>query len=87
MQRPHVHRSLGHTHPSHLCVRHPNVCNAQLWDNLFGSVYDKPCFCTECSRGTPARSRDAFAKIELPDYSVLLKPSFWLNAKGKAVAE
>lgn len=49
----------------------------KIWDQLAGSIYDKPCFCSECARAKGERSEEAFAKVVKPDYSVLLKPSFW----------
>lgn len=51
----------------------------QLWDKLFGSVYDGKCFCAKCSQQDGLRSREEFAKIVVPDYNVLLTRSFWLG--------
>lgn len=52
----------------------------KLWDHLAGSVWDQECFCSKCSRARGERTKEAFAKVEKPNYSVLLSPSFWLNA-------
>lgn len=61
----------------------------KLWDKLAGSTYDVPkaeCVCASCSIERGERTPEAFAKIEKPDYSVLLSPSFWLRGP-RAVAQ
>ncbi|MFO0548831.1 MAG: sterol desaturase family protein [Polyangiaceae bacterium] len=57
----------------------------KLWDQMFGSTYPdegnpEKCLCSACCRSRGERSEEAWAKVEHPDYSVLLSPSFW--AKG-----
>jgi len=49
----------------------------KIWDQLAGSVYDKECFCVKCERKAGKRSYELWLQVEKPDYSVLLKPSFW----------
>jgi len=56
----------------------------KIWDNIFGSVWQGPCGCTECSRDAGKRSRKEWEKVVKYDYSVLLKPSFWLDGKDGA---
>lgn len=51
----------------------------KIWDQLAGSVYKKECFCARCEQKKGKRTREAFEKIEKPDYSVLLQPSFWFT--------
>lgn len=54
----------------------------KLWDQLAGSVYEagpEECLCARCSVARGERTREAFDALEKPDYSVLLKPSFWLS--------
>ena len=51
----------------------------KIWDQLFGAVWAGPCFCAKCEREAGRRTREQFAKIVKPDYSVLLRPSFWLQ--------
>jgi lathosterol oxidase len=59
----------------------------KLWDNLFGSVFDKMqpdvCLCAKCCRNRNERSREAFDNIQKPDYTVLFQPSFWLLSREK----
>eukprot|EP01116_Phalansterium_solitarium_P003311 TRINITY_DN14135_c0_g1_i1.p1 TRINITY_DN14135_c0_g1~~TRINITY_DN14135_c0_g1_i1.p1 ORF type:complete len:307 (-),score=103.77 TRINITY_DN14135_c0_g1_i1:318-1121(-) len=54
----------------------------KIWDQLAGSVFDQECVCAKCCRAKGLRTREAFAKIEKPDYSVLLSPSFWLTERA-----
>jgi len=51
----------------------------KIWDRLFGSLYDGPCFCAKCSQAKGERTRERYeqAMKDKPDYSVLLRPSFW----------
>jgi len=49
----------------------------KLWDQLAGSLYDKECFCAKCSQKAGKRTEEQWAALVKPDYSVLLKPSFW----------
>ena len=49
----------------------------KIWDQLAGTTYKKECFCVKCERAKGGRTREEFAKIKKPDYSVLLSPSFW----------
>ena len=58
----------------------------KIWDRMAGSEYKagpEECLCARCSIARGERSREAFAKIEKPDYSPLLSPSFWLTGKNK----
>ncbi len=42
----------------------------KLWDDMFECVYpEEKCFCAECSRAKGERTREAFDKVHLPDYS------------------
>lgn len=52
----------------------------KLWDNLFGSVYPGRCDCVKCQVARGERNREAWEKIEKPDYSVLLQPSYWKSS-------
>lgn len=54
----------------------------QIWDRMTGSVYKgEKCYCAACDvkagNRTPGKWEET--KKQLPDYSVLLQPSFWLN--------
>jgi len=46
---------------------------------MFGSLYDGECSCAECERKQGKRTVEAWNKIEIPDYGVLLNVRFWLN--------
>ena len=49
----------------------------QIWDRMFGSVYDGQCFCTRCDAKAGNRTREAYEAVAKPDYSVLLRPGYW----------
>lgn len=49
----------------------------KAWDILFGTVWDQDCFCSKCARNKGERTREEFDAVVKPDYSQLLKPSFW----------
>lgn len=54
----------------------------KIWDKLFKSTYPDEgvpakCLCSACCRARGERTEAAFAKVERPDYSVLLRPSYW----------
>lgn len=51
------------------------------WDKLFGSIYTKDISALK-KMEDGERTRERFATIEKPDYSVLLSPSFWLHAQS-----
>jgi lathosterol oxidase len=51
----------------------------KIWDQLMGSVYPGKCFCCVCDQKAGNRTRAHFAKIKIPDYSVLLQPTFYLT--------
>jgi Delta7-sterol 5-desaturase len=54
----------------------------KIWDQLFGCVYKGECFCAVCDTAKGNRTKAAYQAImdDFPDYSVLLKPSFWLHS-------
>lgn len=54
----------------------------KLWDRMFGSLYDGVCTCARCAVARGERTPAAFAAVEKPDYSVLLRPRFWLRPQG-----
>lgn len=55
----------------------------RIWDHLFGSAPDEEvCSCAKCACERGERTPEAFARVEKPDYSVLLDPSFWLPGAG-----
>ena len=56
---------------------------------LAGSLYQAgpdECLCARCSTARGERTREAFDAVEKPDYSVLLKPSFWWRPAPTAEA-
>jgi len=58
----------------------PYHCGFQfkLWDQLFDTCYPKEkCFCAECSRNKGERTKEAFEKIKIPDYSELFSWKMW----------
>jgi len=55
----------------------------QMWDTMFGSVYDGKCFCARCAREQGQRSRAQYDALEQPNYGLLFKPSFWLDTFKK----
>jgi len=58
----------------------------KTWDQMVGGdntadmLKAGKCGCAKCSRARGERTKEAWAKVEKQDYSVLLKPSFWLAA-------
>jgi lathosterol oxidase len=59
----------------------------KLWDKLAGSVYEAgpdKCLCAKCCVARGERTREAFDRVEKPDYSVLLSPTFWLHGARAA---
>jgi len=62
----------------------------QIWDRTMGSVYaGEKCYCSVCDIKAGNRTPEAWEKMkaEIPDYTVLLKPSFWWNWEEKEVKE
>merc|ERR1719336_1204956 len=65
----------------------------KCWDQLVGADLTRKnfeagkCGCAICSRARGERSREAWMAIEKPDYSVLLKPNFWLSGSSGWVGE
>lgn len=60
----------------------------KIWDQLCpGGIYpaDK-CFCAICEKAKGKRSLELYKKVEIPDYSVLLSLSFWLDGTNSAAA-
>jgi len=51
----------------------------KAWDQMFGSTYKGKCFCVRCAQEKGLRSREEFAKVEIPDYAKLLQLSFWIS--------
>jgi len=84
---PDAHHPIFNTAFQHYChhakalIFKPYHCGFffKIWDNLFDSVYKGDCFCVKCERAKGKRSLELFKKVEVPDYSVLLKPSFWIK--------
>ena len=62
----------------------------KIWDQLIGTVWteaDGPCFCAKCEREKGNRSRDAWEKVSIPDYSVLASLSFWLKDQRQSAKQ
>jgi lathosterol oxidase len=57
----------------------------QIWDRFMGSIHKGKCYCSDCD--APNRTREAFAQIHKPDYSVLLSPKFWWEWRETDVKE
>jgi lathosterol oxidase len=54
----------------------------KIWDQLSGGMYpEDKCFCVQCERAKGNRSEAAWKKVVVPDYSVLLQPSFWMSTQ------
>ncbi|GMH61902.1 hypothetical protein TL16_g03357 [Triparma laevis f. inornata] len=53
----------------------------KIWDNcVSGGVYPiEKCFCVQCEQKKGKRSEEAFKKVVVPDYSVLLNWRFWMG--------
>ena len=51
----------------------------KLWDKLAGTEHSGPCRCSFCQREKGLRTLEQWEKLEKPDYSALLEPSFWLS--------
>ena len=59
----------------------------QIWDYLSSSTYvvneKNKCLCSECGRKNGEKTYEKWLEIEKPDYSILLKPSFWFSSNGE----
>jgi lathosterol oxidase len=54
----------------------------RAWDRMFGSEYPGKCLCARCCAGRGERSREAFDKLEKPNYMAhFARPSFWISGK------
>ena len=56
----------------------------KIWDNLVGATYKdqedpKKCLCVEHCKLRGERTREAWEKVVMPDYSTLLSPSFFIK--------
>ena len=58
----------------------------KIWDQIFGTVYQGPCKCVRCEQDAGRRTREQFAKVAKPDYSVLLQPAFWSNGNANGTS-
>lgn len=89
LEYPDAHHPVFNTAFQHYChhakgiIGKPTNCGFffKIWDKLFQSDYQGECFCAKCERKKGNRSREAFEQIVIPDYSQLLQPSFWFQAK------
>merc|ERR1712100_309025 len=87
LEWPDAHHPIMNTAFQHYChhakaiIGKPYHCGFyfKCWDQLFGSVYDKECFCVKCERAKGKRSLAAFKQIKVPDYNVLCQPCFWMD--------
>lgn len=71
-------------------VIHKPIYNGQLfqiWDYLFSSTYTEKCLCSRCARENGEKTYEKWLEVEKPDYSILLKPSFWLSNSNKSLKE
>ena len=59
----------------------------KLWDQLVGTVAKGPCKCSRCEVDRGARSLALWEKLERPDYSVLLSPTWWVTAGAEGEAK
>lgn len=55
----------------------------QLWDRLYGSTFDGPCFCAKCARDAGLRTRAQYDALENQNYALLLQPGFWFDTFKK----
>jgi len=88
MEWPNAHTPFINTSYQHFAHHQLSIMNKpyhtgfffKIWDDLAGSVYPKEkCFCSQCARAKGEREREQWEKVEKPDYSPLLSPSFWLQ--------
>ena len=49
----------------------------KCWDQMVGTVATGECVCTVCEIKRGKRSPEAWKKVVVPDYSVLLSTAFW----------
>jgi len=60
----------------------------KLWDQLFRSEPNEAvCSCAKCATLRGERTRAAFDAVEKRDYSVLLRPAFWLGGPGRSAPD
>ena len=57
----------------------------KLWDSAVGTVNKGECVCSICEGAKGKRSQAEWQKVQrsLPDYSELLKLSFWMEADSE----
>ena len=69
-------------HHARAVIGRPYHCGFFLkcWDQLFGSMYEGPCFCAKCERAAGKRTHEQYKKVVVPDYGQLVRPGFWLRA-------
>ncbi len=58
----------------------------KLWDQMVGTTQQQACVCSRCEVARGKRSKKEWEQLAKPDYSVLLKPSFWMEAEAAAEA-
>jgi lathosterol oxidase len=59
----------------------------KIWDQLAGSMYQAPpeeCLCVKHCIARGERTREAFERVVKPDYSILLRPSYWWHGERRA---
>ena len=91
LQWPNAHTPLINTSFNHY-VHHAKSVFAKpyftgffvnVWDKFLGSEWPEgdvsTCLCANCCRKRGERDAAAFKRVDIPDYSVLLQPSFWLS--------
>jgi lathosterol oxidase len=91
---PDAHHPVMNTAFQHYChharasMGRPYHCGFFLkcWDQLFGSMYDGECFCVKCQRARGQRTRAQFELVQVPDYTQLTRPGFWLRWNVSATA-
>ena len=83
-----IHHFQHYCHHSKSVMNIPYHCGFffKIWDQLFDCTYpEEKCFCAECSRSKGERSKEAFDKITIPDYSKLFSTQLWFGKLSKSI--
>eukprot|EP00298_Acanthocystis_sp_HF-20_P013359 c20310_g1_i1.p1 GENE.c20310_g1_i1~~c20310_g1_i1.p1 ORF type:complete len:311 (+),score=89.34 c20310_g1_i1:34-966(+) len=87
---PDAHHPIINTAFQHYCHHAKAILNKpyhcgfffKIWDQLSGGLYpNDKCFCVKCATKKGLRTPELYKKVKVPDYTCLLKLSFWTDRR------